>query len=199
MRHAGIISLNNGSIRFVAGAGGRRTPVCEPILGGACTKYIFEASLITRPRSILMHGTLRLLAKASSSQSLAFCLLVIVTAFEVFAQSASTGALTGTVTDAQGAVVPKATITLRNNGTGQVLITVTELEGLYRFSLLPPGQYELRVEMAGSAPHILHEVMIQISEVRRNSRQACGPRYQRRSRSRIFAAANRGRCIRKGD
>ena len=66
-----------------------------------------------------MHGTLRLLAKASSSQSLAFCLLVIVTAFEVFAQSASTGALTGTVTDPTGAVVPKATITLRNNGTGQ--------------------------------------------------------------------------------
>jgi Carboxypeptidase regulatory-like domain len=116
-----------------------------------------------------MHGTLRLLAKASSSQSLAFCLLVIVTAFEVFAQSASTGALTGTVTDPKGAVVPKATITLRNNGTDQVLTAVTDLEGLYRFSLLPPGQYELRVEMADFAPHILREVMIQISEVRRIS------------------------------
>jgi hypothetical protein len=108
-----------------------------------------------------------LLGKASSSQNLAFCLLVIVTAFEVFAQSASTGALTGTVTDPKGAVVAKATITLRNNGTGQVLTAVTDLEGLYRFSLLPPGQYELRVEVAGFAPHILHEVMIQISEVRR--------------------------------
>jgi len=115
-----------------------------------------------------MRGRPRLLAKASSSQSLVLCLLVIVTAFEVFAQSASTGALTGAVTDPQGAVVPKATITLRNNGTGQVLTTVTDLEGLYRFSLLPPGQYELRVEMTGFAPHILHEVMIQISEVRRS-------------------------------
>jgi len=114
-----------------------------------------------------MHGALRLLAKASSSQSLAFCLLVIVTAFEVFAQSASTGALTGTVTDATGAVVPKAAINLRNNGTGLLLTAVTDLEGFYRFSLLPPGQYELRVEMAGFAPHILREVMIQISEVRR--------------------------------
>jgi len=114
-----------------------------------------------------MNTTLRLLAKASFSQSLAFCLLVIVTAFEVFAQSASTGALTGTVTDPTGAVVPKATITLRNNGTSQLLTAVTDLEGLYRFSLLPPGQYELRVEMAGFAPHILREVMIQISEVRR--------------------------------
>ena len=114
-----------------------------------------------------MHGTLRLLAKASSSQSLAFCLLVILTAFDVFAQSASTGALTGTVTDRTGAVVPKATITLRNNGTGQVLTAATDLQGLYRFSLLPPGQYELRVEMTGFAPLTLREVMIQISEVRR--------------------------------
>ncbi|HEX8766400.1 MAG TPA: carboxypeptidase-like regulatory domain-containing protein, partial [Candidatus Acidoferrum sp.] len=114
-----------------------------------------------------MHGTLRLLAKASSSQSFALCLLVIVAAFEVFAQSASTGALTGTVTDQTGAVVPKATITLRNSGTGQVLTAATDQEGLYRFSLLPPGQYELRLEMAGFAPHIWREVMIQISEVRR--------------------------------
>jgi hypothetical protein len=114
-----------------------------------------------------MHRTLRLLAKASSSQSLAFCLLVIVTAFEVFAQSASTGALTGTVTDPTGVVVPNATTTLRNNGTGQLLTAVTDLEGLYRFSLLPPGQYELRVERAGFAPHIVREVIIQISEVRR--------------------------------
>jgi carboxypeptidase family protein len=114
-----------------------------------------------------MYGTLRLLAKASGSQSLAFCLLVIVTAFEVFAQSASTGALIGTVTDPTGAVVPKATITLRNNGTGQASTAVTDLEGLYRFSLLPPGQYELKAEMAGFAPCILRRVMIQISEVRR--------------------------------
>ena len=63
--------------------------------------------------------------------------------------------------------MPNATITLRNNGTGQLLTAVTDLEGLYRFSLLPPGQYELRVEMAGFAPHVLREVMIQISEVRR--------------------------------
>ena len=74
-----------------------------------------------------------------SNQSLAFCLFVIVTAFDVVGQTASTGALTGTVTDPTGAVVPKATITLRNNGTGQAFTAVTDPEGLYRFSLLPPA------------------------------------------------------------
>ncbi|MCU1332463.1 MAG: TonB-dependent receptor plug, partial [Candidatus Angelobacter sp.] len=155
---------SNGSIRFRCGH------LCtsrEPIPDGAWHQVSFEARLIPGPRSILMHGTLRLLTKASSRQSVALCLLVIVTAFEVFAQSASTGALTGRVTDPKGAVVPKATITLRNNGTGQALTTVTDPEGLYRFSLLPPGQYELTVRMAGFEPLFLRQVMIQISEVRR--------------------------------
>src|SRR5690349_7887089 len=108
-----------------------------------------------------------LLAKALSNQSLAFCLFVIVTAFDVVGQTASTGALTGTVADPTGAVVPKATITLRNNGTGQAFTAVTDPEGLYRFSLLPPGQYELTVQMAGFEPLFLRQVMIQISEVTR--------------------------------
>jgi hypothetical protein len=112
----------------------------------------------------------KLVASAESTvfarQSLAFCLLVMVTASDAFGQSASTGALTGTVTDPTGAVVPNATIALRNNGTGQELTAVTDPEGLYRFSLLPPGQYELTVQKAGFEPLVLRQVMIQISEVR---------------------------------
>src|SRR6266571_370674 len=105
-----------------------------------------------------MPRALGLVSKALSNQSLPFCLFVIVTAFDVFGQSASTGALTGTVTAPTGAVVANATITLRNNGTSQALTTVTDPEGLYRFSLLPPGQYELTVQKAGFEPLILRPV-----------------------------------------
>jgi len=80
--------------------------------------------------------------KASTSRSLAFCLLVILASFDLFAQSASTGALTGTVFDPAGAVVSNATIILRNNGTRQTFTDVTDPSGIYRFALLPPGQYE---------------------------------------------------------
>ncbi len=48
-----------------------------------------------------------------------------------------------------------------------VLTAVTDQDGLYRFSLLPPGEYELTVETAGFAPLVVREVMIQITEVRR--------------------------------
>jgi len=57
------------------------------------------------------------------------------------AQSLVSGDLTGTVTDPSGAVVPNATVTLKNNGTGQSRTTTSTNSGSYRFSLLPPGSY----------------------------------------------------------
>jgi len=75
--------------------------------------------------------------------------------------------LTGTVTDPSGAVLQNAKITFRNYGTDKTLTAVTDQDGSYRFSLLPAGDYELTVEAVGFAPLVVHEVMIQISEVRR--------------------------------
>ena len=37
---------------------------------------------------------------------------------------------------------------------------------LYRFSQLSPGEYDLRVEVAGFAPLVVRNVMIRISEVK---------------------------------
>jgi hypothetical protein len=74
--------------------------------------------------------------------------------------------LTGTVTDPTGAVVQNAKITLRNYGTDEMLTATPGQDGLYRFSLLPPGEYELTVEAAGFSPLVMREVTIQITEVR---------------------------------
>ncbi len=92
--------------------------------------------------------------------------LLLVSSFDVSAQSASTGALTGAVTDPTGAVVQNANITLRNHGTGESLAATTDHDGLYRFSLLTPGNYELTVEAVGFAPVVVREITIQITEVR---------------------------------
>ena len=59
------------------------------------------------------------------------------------AQSATTGALRGTVLDPAGAVVPGATVTLVNPATGQTQTTMTDTKGLYGFSLLSPGAYDV--------------------------------------------------------
>jgi hypothetical protein len=98
--------------------------------------------------------------------ALAFCLLVVVSAVNVCAQSASTGALAGTVTDTTGAVLQNATITLRNTGTNETRTATTDQGGSYRFSLLPPGNYELTVEAVGFATVVVRDLTVQITEVR---------------------------------
>ena len=99
-------------------------------------------------------------------QTLVVCLLVVVRSLDLCAQSASTGALTGTVTDPTGAVLQNARIALRNRGTDETRNTTTDHDGAYRFSLLPPGEYELTVDAVGFAPVVVREVMIQITEMR---------------------------------
>src|ERR1700733_15651433 len=62
----------------------------------------------------------------------------------VQAQSASTGALTGVVTDPSGGSIAGATVTATHLGTGQSRSTSTEADGSYKISLLPPGNYSVK-------------------------------------------------------
>ena len=61
--------------------------------------------------------------------------------------------LSGTVTDGTGAVLPGATVTLRNLDTGLSRSTVTDGQGRYTFNAMPPtGKWSLAVELQGFAP-----------------------------------------------
>src|SRR5262245_18623514 len=57
----------------------------------------------------------------------------------VSAQTAATGALTGTVTDPTGAVVPNASVKVTNEVTGETRTVTTQSSGVYTVPLLPPG------------------------------------------------------------
>jgi hypothetical protein len=75
-------------------------------------------------------------------------LIPLLAADAVSAQS--TGAtLQGTVADAQGAVLPGATLTVTNVETGLVRSVVSDARGWYRAPALPPGRYEVRAELQG--------------------------------------------------
>jgi hypothetical protein len=81
--------------------------------------------------------------------SLAAALLALFVSSSALAQ-VETGSITGTVTDASGAVLPGVTVTL----TGQKLIggaqtQVSDATGGYRFDRLPPGAYTLKFELQG--------------------------------------------------
>jgi len=65
------------------------------------------------------------------------------------AQATASASLTGTVIDQSQAVVASAQITLTNKDTGAVRTVQSNSAGLYRFDLLPAGNYELKVTLAG--------------------------------------------------
>ena len=59
------------------------------------------------------------------------------------------GRLTGTVFDAQGAVLPGATVTATSAALIGTQTVVTEADGKYRFPALPSGRYTLTFELPG--------------------------------------------------
>jgi hypothetical protein len=60
-----------------------------------------------------------------------------------------TGAISGRVTDTTGAVVPRASVVVRNLGTDVQQTTLTNHAGLYYFPSLMPGTYSLTSSVSG--------------------------------------------------
>jgi hypothetical protein len=71
----------------------------------------------------------------------AVCFILAATAF---AQTMGTGTITGTVTDATGAVAPGVNITATNLGTGLERTAVTNSTGNYVIPALQIGTYEVK-------------------------------------------------------
>jgi outer membrane receptor protein involved in Fe transport len=77
-------------------------------------------------------------------------LLLCVMAAAALAQSDVGGAtLNGTVSDATGAAIPGAKVTVTSPATGFTRNTQTNESGLYTFTRLPPGTYELTTDNQG--------------------------------------------------
>ena len=77
--------------------------------------------------------------------------LLMVMAVPATAQHA--GAVTGSVTDAQGLRVPGATVVVRTPGGGVVASTVTDGTGSFVIEGVSPGEYVLEVSLGGFERH----------------------------------------------
>ena len=76
---------------------------------------------------------------------------------------ADSGSLRGRIVDQSGAVLPGVTITASSPAVmGGSLTTVTSEEGLYRFPSLPPGVYEIRMELEGFRPILIPDLRINV-------------------------------------
>src|ERR1022692_2630071 len=79
----------------------------------------------------------------------AVAMLLGISCLGSYGQNITTGDLTGTVKDSTSAIVPGATVTLKNADTGQNRTEQTGSTGAYRFPLLRPGNYTVSASSAG--------------------------------------------------
>ena len=77
-----------------------------------------------------------------------------------------TGALTGTLKDPAGALIPNAGILLTNQATGVVQNTATNESGLFVLSGLLPGTYSADISVPGFRPYQIRDIAITANERR---------------------------------
>src|SRR5579871_5364464 len=75
--------------------------------------------------------------------------LGLVCSIRLHAQGATSGSILGTVSDPTGAVVPNASVQIKNVETGQVQQAPTDVQGRYTIADLPIGNYEAQVSASG--------------------------------------------------
>ena len=100
------------------------------------------------------------------------CLTLVVVALAVPSSAQRiTASIRGTVTDATGAVVPGATVTVKGDETGFTRSTVTNGAGSYSFSELPIGPYTVEVSLTGFKTAIRKGITLNVADVLEFSKQ----------------------------
>src|ERR1700733_4832697 len=85
----------------------------------------------------------------NSSSIVRFALLALAFSLSSFAYAQFSASLAGTVEDASGAIIPKATVVLTNLGTQQTQTAISSDTGFYRFNELSPAHYKLVITAPG--------------------------------------------------
>ncbi len=75
----------------------------------------------------------------------------------------STATVQGTVTDSKGAVLPNATVVVRNRNTSAERTTQTDSDGNYQVAALPVGVYTVEVRVQGFKTQVADQVTLEVA------------------------------------
>ena len=81
------------------------------------------------------------------------------------AQSTTQGAIGGTVFDVTDAVVPKAAVTIRNDGTNAEIHVTADDSGYFNAPLLEPGSYTVTIASPGFSEYRASTVIVQVGQL----------------------------------
>jgi hypothetical protein len=90
-----------------------------------------------------------------------FTALILIVFSQLLAQAQTTGAIAGTITDSNGAIVPNASIVIKGNG-GQQYNAVTADNGTFRIPAVGSGIYTVTVTAANFKKVVIENVKVDI-------------------------------------
>src|SRR5262245_61545552 len=86
---------------------------------------------------------------------------IMIVALPAFAQ---TGAVTGSIKDPSGAVLPGVTVTTINTGTNAERSAVSDERGDYTIALLPIGTYRIQAELPGFKKGLAENIKLNVND-----------------------------------
>src|SRR2546427_8868297 len=95
-------------------------------------------------------------------------LVVLILGMTAFGQVGINATLSGTVSDASGALIPGVEVTAKNTGTGVVSTLITNESGTYRFASLQPGSYEASAALTGFQHQTFRLTLGTAQQIRQN-------------------------------
>jgi len=101
-------------------------------------------------------------------RGIGFFLPVLALAFllisSINSRAQSTATVQGTITDSKGAVVPSATVIVRNKATSIERTAQTDSDGNYQVAALPVGNYAIEVRATGFKAQVADSVVIGVAQ-----------------------------------
>ena len=88
-------------------------------------------------------------------------IFMVVVSTAAFAQGGGvTSSLSGTVVDAQGGVIPGASVAVKNNATGVEYTAVTAEQGSFTIPAIDAGTYTVTISLMGFKTAVLNNVVV---------------------------------------
>ena len=101
--------------------------------------------------------------RKSIGQAGSLIAIMLLSTFSIFAQS-NTGTITGVVQDANGAIVPNATVTVTNMGTNETKTVMTDGDGRYEAPSLSTGIYKVTASASGFQATTVENARLAVGE-----------------------------------
>lgn len=119
------------------------------------------------PQNIIRHVFVRKSFVANTGLVLMFLVASFLFPIALFAQTGTSGQISGSVTDANGALVPGATITVTKLDTGEKRTVTTSADGNYVIANLPIGNYQLTITKNGFKETSVSNIVVNVSTTTR--------------------------------